>query len=48
MHGTFKTIDDVISNFNLVGGMSLSFGDNSKFSTFHFDNNSNNDSFILA
>ena len=28
MHGTFKTIDDVISNFNLVGGMSLSFGDN--------------------
>ena len=43
-HGTFKTIDDVINNFNLVGGMSLSFGNNSKFSTSHFDINANNDS----
>lgn len=43
-HGTFSTIDDVINNFNLVGGMSLSFGDSSKFDTCHFDIKANNDS----
>lgn len=43
-HGTFNTIDDVINNFNLVGGMSLSFGDSSKFDTCHFDIKANNDS----
>lgn len=43
-HGTFNTIDDVINNFNLFGGMSLSFGDSSKFDTCHFDINANNKS----
>lgn len=41
---TFNTIDDVINYFNLIGGMSLSFGDNCKFSTCHFDINANNNS----